>query len=79
MKNQFNLHELKMKGPEPVVSQIIDKLKHINQVCSGIYNKNGSGKNMRDAWYPLSKPYSWAFGKAAIVHFLQRFSAKKDF
>ncbi|EPY73450.1 hypothetical protein CB1_007347010 [Camelus ferus] len=31
MKNQFNLHELKMKGPEPVVSQIIDKLKHINQ------------------------------------------------
>lgn len=33
MKNQFNLHELKMKGPEPVVSQIIDKLKHINQVC----------------------------------------------
>ncbi|XP_003272683.1 glypican-3 isoform X3 [Nomascus leucogenys] len=32
MKNQFNLHELKMKGPEPVVSQIIDKLKHINQL-----------------------------------------------
>lgn len=25
--------EVKMKGPEPVISQIIDKLKHINQVC----------------------------------------------
>ncbi|KAB0401685.1 hypothetical protein E2I00_010499 [Balaenoptera physalus] len=37
MKNQFNLHELKMKGPEPVVSQIIDKLKHINQWPSSNY------------------------------------------
>lgn len=43
MKNQFNLHELKMKGPEPVVSQIIDKLKHINQV-SDTLDKNGNGK-----------------------------------
>lgn len=48
MKNQFNLHELKMKGPEPVVSQIIDKLKHINQVCV-IANRSGTAKeiNMR--------------------------------
>lgn len=47
MKNQFNLHELKMKGPEPVVSQIIDKLKHINQVC--VYpTKNGNGKKVVD-------------------------------
>lgn len=48
MKNQFNLHELKMKGPEPVVSQIIDKLKHINQVCV-LSSKSGSAKeiNMR--------------------------------
>lgn len=47
MKNQFNLHELKMKGPEPVVSQIIDKLKHINQVGGGAI-KSGNSKNMRD-------------------------------
>ncbi|OBS65539.1 hypothetical protein A6R68_05917 [Neotoma lepida] len=45
MKNQFNLHELKMKGPEPVVSQIIDKLKHINQVC-GVSNKSGNAQEI---------------------------------
>lgn len=32
-KAQAGNHEVKMKGPEPVISQIIDKLKHINQVC----------------------------------------------
>ncbi|NWS53398.1 GPC3 protein, partial [Chunga burmeisteri] len=31
-KAQPGNHEMKMKGPEPVISQIIDKLKHINQV-----------------------------------------------
>lgn len=41
MKNQFNLHELKLKGPEPVVSQIIDKLKHINQVWD-MSNRSGN-------------------------------------
>ncbi|XP_030354085.1 glypican-3 [Strigops habroptila] len=28
--------EVKMKGPEPVISQIIDKLKHINQLLKGM-------------------------------------------
>uniref|UniRef100_A0A8D0G303 Glypican-3 n=1 Tax=Sphenodon punctatus TaxID=8508 RepID=A0A8D0G303_SPHPU len=32
VKTQAGNHELKMKGPEPLISQIIDKLKHINQV-----------------------------------------------
>ncbi|XP_029462527.1 glypican-3 isoform X2 [Rhinatrema bivittatum] len=31
-KTQAGNHDLKMKGPEPVISQIIDKLKHINQL-----------------------------------------------
>ncbi|XP_053230172.1 glypican-3 isoform X2 [Podarcis raffonei] len=31
-KTQLSNHEVKVKGPEPVVSQIIDKLKHINQL-----------------------------------------------
>ncbi|XP_060106031.1 glypican-3 isoform X2 [Heteronotia binoei] len=30
-KSQLNNHEAKVKGPEPMISQIIDKLKHINQ------------------------------------------------
>ncbi|XP_064374398.1 glypican-3 isoform X2 [Dromaius novaehollandiae] len=30
-KAQPGTHEVKTKGPEPVISQIIDKLKHINQ------------------------------------------------
>ncbi|TRZ06537.1 hypothetical protein HGM15179_020568, partial [Zosterops borbonicus] len=30
-KAQDDNHEMKMKGLEPVISQIIDKLKHINQ------------------------------------------------
>uniref|UniRef100_A0A8D2L8W5 Glypican-3 n=2 Tax=Varanus komodoensis TaxID=61221 RepID=A0A8D2L8W5_VARKO len=29
-------HEAKGKGPEPVISQIIDKLKHINQLLKGM-------------------------------------------
>ncbi|XP_074864108.1 glypican-3 isoform X2 [Carettochelys insculpta] len=29
-------HEMKMKGPEPVISQLIDKLKHINQLLKGM-------------------------------------------
>lgn len=32
-KAQAGNHEVKVKGLEPVISQIIDKLKHINQVC----------------------------------------------
>lgn len=32
-----------MKGPEPVISQIIDKLKHINQVCCSCAGRDGSG------------------------------------
>lgn len=53
MKNQFNLHELKLKGPEPVVSQIIDKLKHINQVC-GMSNRSGNAPeiNGRETLWP---------------------------
>nr|XP_028570475.1 glypican-3 isoform X2 [Podarcis muralis] len=35
-KTQLSNHELKVKGPEPVVSQIIDKLKHINQLLKGM-------------------------------------------
>ncbi|XP_042336386.1 glypican-3 isoform X2 [Sceloporus undulatus] len=29
-------HEVKAKGPEPMISQIIDKLKHINQLLKGV-------------------------------------------
>ncbi|XP_053130268.1 glypican-3 [Hemicordylus capensis] len=32
VKAQLGNHEVKVKGPEPVISQIIDKLKHINQL-----------------------------------------------
>ncbi|XP_009997994.1 PREDICTED: glypican-3 [Chaetura pelagica] len=35
-KTQPGNHELKMKGPEPVINQIIDKLKHINQLLKGM-------------------------------------------
>ncbi|KAM6252420.1 glypican-3 [Spheniscus humboldti] len=35
-KAQPGNHEVKMKGSEPVVSQIIDKLKHINQLLRGM-------------------------------------------
>ncbi|XP_071425368.1 glypican-3 isoform X1 [Pithys albifrons albifrons] len=35
-KAQTGNHEVKMKGPEPVISQIIDKLKHINQLLRGM-------------------------------------------
>ncbi|KAM9373665.1 glypican-3 [Phaethornis superciliosus] len=35
-KTQPGNHEVKMKGPEPVISQIIDKLKHINQLLKGM-------------------------------------------
>lgn len=77
MKNQFNLHELKMKGPEPVVSQIIDKLKHINQVCGTISNKNESSKGVTDGWCSLCKLNSWVLGEAAIIYFLQGFPLLK--
>lgn len=33
-----------MKGPEPVISQIIDKLKHINQVCCSLASRDGCGR-----------------------------------
>ncbi|NXA37030.1 GPC3 protein, partial [Eudromia elegans] len=35
-KAQPGTHEVKMRGPEPVISQIIDKLKHINQLLQGM-------------------------------------------
>nr|XP_034969500.1 glypican-3-like [Zootoca vivipara] len=35
-KAQLSNHEVKVKGPEPVISQIIDKLKHINQLLKGM-------------------------------------------
>ncbi|XP_068060821.1 glypican-3 isoform X4 [Anomalospiza imberbis] len=35
-KAQAGNHEVKVKGPEPVISQIIDKLKHINQLLRGM-------------------------------------------
>ncbi|XP_061454729.1 glypican-3 isoform X3 [Rhineura floridana] len=35
-KGQLGNHEVKVKGPEPVISQIIDKLKHINQLLKGM-------------------------------------------
>ncbi|NWU60280.1 GPC3 protein, partial [Pterocles burchelli] len=35
-KAQPGNHDVKMKGPEPVISQIIDKLKHINQLLKGM-------------------------------------------
>ncbi|XP_062998153.1 glypican-3 [Elgaria multicarinata webbii] len=35
-KAQVGNHEVKVKGPEPVISQIIDKLKHINQLLKGM-------------------------------------------
>lgn len=42
-KAQAGNHEVKIKGPEPVISQIIDKLKHINQVCSRGASRGVSG------------------------------------
>ncbi|XP_028922857.1 glypican-3 isoform X2 [Ornithorhynchus anatinus] len=36
VKVQFGHHDLKTKGPEPVINQIIDKLKHINQLLRGM-------------------------------------------
>ena len=80
MKNQFNLHELKMKGPEPVVSQIIDKLKHINQVCGTIFNTNESGTKVRDGWCPLCKAVFCIFWKGGHCSFSSKFlSAKNNF
>ncbi|XP_015687911.1 glypican-3 [Protobothrops mucrosquamatus] len=35
-RSQLGQHEAKAKGPEPVISQIIDKLKHINQLLKGM-------------------------------------------
>uniref|UniRef100_A0A6J0V1F2 Glypican-3 n=2 Tax=Pogona vitticeps TaxID=103695 RepID=A0A6J0V1F2_9SAUR len=35
-KTQAGNHEIKVKGPEPVISQIIDKLKHINQLLKAM-------------------------------------------
>ncbi|XP_048370758.1 glypican-3 [Sphaerodactylus townsendi] len=35
-KSQLSNHEIKVKGPEPMISQIIDKLKHINQLLKGM-------------------------------------------
>ncbi|XP_030823431.1 glypican-3 isoform X1 [Camarhynchus parvulus] len=35
-KAQAGNHEVKVKGLEPVISQIIDKLKHINQLLRGM-------------------------------------------
>ncbi|XP_010212868.1 PREDICTED: LOW QUALITY PROTEIN: glypican-3, partial [Tinamus guttatus] len=35
-KAQPGTHEVKMRGAEPVISQIIDKLKHINQLLHGM-------------------------------------------
>uniref|UniRef100_A0A8C4YHL5 Glypican-3 n=1 Tax=Gopherus evgoodei TaxID=1825980 RepID=A0A8C4YHL5_9SAUR len=35
-KAQAGTHEMKTKGPEPVISQLIDKLKHINQLLKGM-------------------------------------------
>ncbi|XP_070808033.1 glypican-3 [Pituophis catenifer annectens] len=34
-RSQSGQHEAKARGPEPVISQIIDKLKHINQLLKG--------------------------------------------
>lgn len=42
-KAQAGNHEVKIKGPEPVISQIIDKLKHINQVCCRCASRDVSG------------------------------------
>lgn len=39
-----------MKGPEPVISQIIDKLKHINQVCC----RHASGDGSRVGGFQIS-------------------------
>ncbi|XP_067404122.1 glypican-3 [Emydura macquarii macquarii] len=36
VRAQAGNHEMKTKGPEPVISQIIDKLKHINQLLKGM-------------------------------------------
>uniref|UniRef100_A0ACB8FXR1 Glypican-3 n=1 Tax=Sphaerodactylus townsendi TaxID=933632 RepID=A0ACB8FXR1_9SAUR len=41
-KSQLSNHEIKVKGPEPMISQIIDKLKHINQE-PGLDNKGPAG------------------------------------
>ncbi|XP_052529333.1 glypican-3 [Tympanuchus pallidicinctus] len=45
-KAQPGNHEGKMKGPEPVISQIIDKLKHINQLLKGtaLPHRKATGK-----------------------------------
>ncbi|NXA45755.1 GPC3 protein, partial [Nothocercus julius] len=43
-------HEVKMRGPEPVISQIIDKLKHINQLLQGMAlpHRKAPGKTSKE-------------------------------
>nr|XP_033801264.1 glypican-3 [Geotrypetes seraphini] len=50
-KPQAGNHDMKMKGPEPVISQIIDKLKHINQLLKRMSlprSKNAEGNKEED-------------------------------
>ncbi|KAM6124776.1 glypican-3 [Phoenicopterus ruber ruber] len=49
-KAQPGNHEVKIKGPEPVISQIIDKLKHINQLLKGMAlpRRKASGKTLEE-------------------------------
>ncbi|KAK2528862.1 hypothetical protein Q9233_007145 [Columba guinea] len=55
-KAQPGNHELKIKGPEPVISQIIDKLKHINQVGC----RRASGDGSRVGGFQISLHFLWA-------------------
>lgn len=55
-KPQPGNHELKIKGPEPVISQIIDKLKHINQVGC----RRASGDGSRVGGFQISLHFLWA-------------------
>ncbi|XP_069062111.1 glypican-3 [Pleurodeles waltl] len=50
VKSQSSNQEAKLKGPEPVISQIIDKLKHINQLLKGmsIPRRRVTDKNTED-------------------------------
>ncbi|XP_069468932.1 glypican-3 [Ambystoma mexicanum] len=53
VKAQSSNHEAKLKGSEPVISQIIDKLKHINQLLKGMSlpRRRGTDRNeAEDEW-----------------------------
>uniref|UniRef100_A0A4X2K508 Glypican-3 n=1 Tax=Vombatus ursinus TaxID=29139 RepID=A0A4X2K508_VOMUR len=48
-KGLTSTHDMKTKGPEPIISQIIDKLKHINQILKSMaILRRASDKNREE-------------------------------